>query len=302
MEILLVDSCSMDKTITLAKHYPISIYQLKEENISPSAGRYIGVLEAKYDYILFLDSDSLLIENWIRDAFPVLLANREVAGVFGPIFDVYSNDPEDVEATYQKIKENNDKIELIIQDNSKLHGTFLAKRKILCEIPFNPYLWSEEEADLSYRLKNQGCVLKSLNKVIALHLDAKYTKKRFFPRAKFTIGIGQNIKYSLGEEYFIRNIIRLRHAITRVGIFISFLIAVLSLLYQSLYSRNIAFLLIATVFILFPLVYLMIRYRSIYEGIRAYLFSLSSGLLILYGFCTIRKQIQSFPINHRKIQ
>ena len=51
LEILLVDSCSKDKTITLAQHYPISIYKLKEENISPSAGLTISIFTSSGRWI-----------------------------------------------------------------------------------------------------------------------------------------------------------------------------------------------------------------------------------------------------------
>ena len=51
-EIILVDSVSTDRTVEIAKKYPIRILQLKHKSqCSPAAGRFIGFLHSRGNYI-----------------------------------------------------------------------------------------------------------------------------------------------------------------------------------------------------------------------------------------------------------
>ena len=58
VEIILVDSCSTDSTVEIAKQYPIDIIQLgKDWPHSPSAGRFTGVNNTSGKYVLIIDGD-----------------------------------------------------------------------------------------------------------------------------------------------------------------------------------------------------------------------------------------------------
>lgn len=62
IEIILVDSCSKDKTREIAKEY---VDKLIIKDSTPSEGRNIGAKYAKGDILLFVDADILLTKNWI---------------------------------------------------------------------------------------------------------------------------------------------------------------------------------------------------------------------------------------------
>ena len=51
-EIILVDSCSSDRTVEIAKEYPIRILRLQKHwPKSPAAGRFLGAINSNSIYI-----------------------------------------------------------------------------------------------------------------------------------------------------------------------------------------------------------------------------------------------------------
>jgi len=83
-EIVLVDSASTDGTIEIAAKYPIRILQLDPSYpLSPAAGFYTGFLNTGGKYIQFQCGDSILDENWFKNALLILKKDEQVAGVAG---------------------------------------------------------------------------------------------------------------------------------------------------------------------------------------------------------------------------
>jgi glycosyltransferase involved in cell wall biosynthesis len=66
MEVIIVDDCSKDDTVNIAKKYPVSVIQM-EKNGGPARARNRGVNEAKGDIIFFLDSDVLVLDGTVRE-------------------------------------------------------------------------------------------------------------------------------------------------------------------------------------------------------------------------------------------
>lgn len=93
-EVIYVDSNSQDNSVELAKSLSWRVFVLKNSSVlSAAAGRYVGTLESRFDYILFLDSDmecqfDVSLKEMIADR---LVRNQEsgVVGLVGPRIDVY---------------------------------------------------------------------------------------------------------------------------------------------------------------------------------------------------------------------
>ncbi len=66
MEVIIVDDCSKDDTVSIAKKYPVNVIEL-EVNGGPARARNIGVEAAKGDIIFFLDSDVLVMDGTIKE-------------------------------------------------------------------------------------------------------------------------------------------------------------------------------------------------------------------------------------------
>ncbi len=71
MEVVIVDDCSTDNTVKIAKGYPVKIIEL-ENNSGPAKARNLGVRAARGDIIFFLDADVVVMNGTIgevRDYF-----------------------------------------------------------------------------------------------------------------------------------------------------------------------------------------------------------------------------------------
>lgn len=66
MEVIIVDDCSTDNTVDLARKYPVRIIEM-ETNSGPARARNRGVEAARGDIIFFLDSDVIVMDGTIRE-------------------------------------------------------------------------------------------------------------------------------------------------------------------------------------------------------------------------------------------
>jgi glycosyltransferase involved in cell wall biosynthesis len=82
MEVIIVDDCSSDRTIEIAKRYPVRIIQM-EKNSGPAKARNRGVREAKGDIIFFLDSDVIVMQGAIREIKDYFKKNPSAKCVIG---------------------------------------------------------------------------------------------------------------------------------------------------------------------------------------------------------------------------
>ncbi|WP_139470875.1 glycosyltransferase family 2 protein [Campylobacter armoricus] len=87
IEIIVVDDCGNDKSIDIAKEYASKDKRIKiihnQENLGTFASRNIGVLNAKSDFIMFLDPDDYLELNTYKLGFEKI-KNADIV-----VFDAY---------------------------------------------------------------------------------------------------------------------------------------------------------------------------------------------------------------------
>lgn len=77
---ILVDDGSTDNSVALARSYP-HVEVIQQSNSGPSVARNAGILASGAQFILFLDSDDLLLRGY-REAFEAALAANPDADVF----------------------------------------------------------------------------------------------------------------------------------------------------------------------------------------------------------------------------
>jgi len=82
-EIIYCDSESTDRTVEIARRYPVRVIVHKNERRNPSVGRNVGLRAARADYVYFIDADMVLDRPFLREAYPVLVSRQEVACVVG---------------------------------------------------------------------------------------------------------------------------------------------------------------------------------------------------------------------------
>ena len=82
MEVIIVDDCSTDNTIEVAKRYPVRVIKM-DRNGGPARARNRGVREAKGDIIFFLDSDVIVLDGTLREVKRYFEENPSAKCVIG---------------------------------------------------------------------------------------------------------------------------------------------------------------------------------------------------------------------------
>jgi glycosyltransferase involved in cell wall biosynthesis len=79
-EVIIVDDCSTDSSLKIARRYPCTFLSTKV-NSGPARARNIGVRESKADIILFLDSDTKLEHSSLRKFYEDFHEQKDLYGV-----------------------------------------------------------------------------------------------------------------------------------------------------------------------------------------------------------------------------
>jgi len=82
LEVIIVDDCSKDDTVELAKKYHVRVIQM-EKNGGPARARNRGVSEAKGDIIFFLDSDVIVLDGTVMQVKEYFEKNPSANCVIG---------------------------------------------------------------------------------------------------------------------------------------------------------------------------------------------------------------------------
>lgn len=197
LEVILADSASTDKTIEIARKYPITIIQLRKEwPLSAASGRYIGFLHAKGKYIQFQDGDTVMYKNWFKYAIPFLDAHKDVAGVTGKITQENYNNVVAKKWVEDSRQQKIGELEYYEQD-------VLFKKDLIDKIgPFNPYLKAIEEGELSYRVTAKGYKIIRIPYNMSHHKGGYQETYKDMWRRKClaTRAYGQVLRYSLSNK------------------------------------------------------------------------------------------------------
>ena len=197
-EIVLVDSASTDKTVEIAAKYPIRILQLDSSyTLSPAAGFYVGFLNTGGKYIQFQCGDTILDENWFKNALPILKKDEQVAGVAGRIIQ----QPYDTRTAKRYVEYHKN---LPVGEVTWFAGDSFFKRDVLLEVgTFNPYLLAGEEGELCYRVIDKGYKLLRLSDHMSHHRGCdRETNLRFIKKTfRSTMSQGQILRYSLDHKH-----------------------------------------------------------------------------------------------------
>ncbi|KTG26727.1 glycosyltransferase [Haloferax profundi] len=202
-EVILVDSNSTDRTVALAKSFPITILTLPDEvDRTPSAGRYVGTQWANGDTILYVDGDMYLEPEWLSDAYDFLHSNDGVVGVDGHLNVRGST------STPQRV--------------NAIRGVALYDTSAVAAVGgFDPFQKSLEDIDLGFRLVLEGGTLYRLPSVAASHPVAKGAREiRRRWRSGYVEGVGQTLRKSASRPRLLAmHLLRLRYKVLIGGWF-----------------------------------------------------------------------------------
>jgi glycosyltransferase involved in cell wall biosynthesis len=274
-EVLLVDSASTDATVEIARRYPINIVRLNPAwFLSAAAGRTIGMRHTRGDLIQYVDGDMELAAGWLEQAVPFLVEHPELAGVTGYRHDIYMRDGAIVHEQDVDRAPHGQPVEV-----RHFAGAALYRRPALERVGgFNPYLFSEEEPELSMRLRRAGYKLMYIPYLICKNRTLpvnswEYSVRRL--RKNLWLGYGQALRYHLKSGMFWMTFWeRGSYAAYLIGV----LISIVSLLF-ALLGGNISLLVAWVLIVAALLAVYAIKKRSLRET----WLSLALRTFIVYG-------------------
>jgi hypothetical protein len=168
-EIIIIDNASTDGTGAMVqKKFPDVRHIRLEKNVGVPAGRNRGVLEAKGDFLVFLDDDAVfespdalerIAACFLVDDSPGLVALKIIS-------------PIDKIEEYKSIPRADKKRIAHDYECSYFCGAGFAVRRELfmkAGMFWEPLFFIAEELDLSYRLMEQGCKIIRLAGVTVIH-------------------------------------------------------------------------------------------------------------------------------------
>jgi len=94
LEIIAIDSGSIDGTVDILKAYPLKLHAIPAENFSHSRTRNMGASLATGEYVVYLSQDAEPAdENWLDHLVAPLLGDMSVGAVFGKQIPAEENNP-----------------------------------------------------------------------------------------------------------------------------------------------------------------------------------------------------------------
>ncbi len=202
-EVVVADSGSQDKTIEIAKQYPVTLVQLRNPaERCCGVGPQLGYQHTLGEFIYILDGDMELKAPFLRRAMDFLDSEPNVAGVGGFINEMRVDNLE-VEGRIKRFKRLKLKQ---VQPIECLNGGGLYRRAAIEDVGYisDRNLHAFEEYDLGARLRARGWQLVSLQDTAVDHYSyALGTWRLFFHRIRSGrfLSAGELLRSAIGGRY-----------------------------------------------------------------------------------------------------
>ena len=194
-QVILADSASTDRTVEIARRYPILIAELSDpEDRSCGVGAQLGYQSSDSDYLYVMDGDMILKADFFAAAIAFLDREPAVAGVGGIIREQLFENLE-FRNRSRRIQKNPPKIGKV----DRLNGGALYRRRAIESVGYltDRNLKSYEEFDLGSRLRAKGWQLVCLDIVATDHYGHTTNAYRLLwnrVKSGYASGIGQVLR------------------------------------------------------------------------------------------------------------
>lgn len=200
-EVILADARSDDRTVEIARRYPITIVQLAHTaDRGCGSGPQLGFQHARGSFLYLMDGDMELRPGFLEAALPHLAAEPGLAGVGGMVED------SDLSSIEYRARRSRQKREDMPGDVGHLNCGGLYRAEAIRQAGYfsNRNLHSCEEFELGVRLRAAGWKLKRIDRPSVLHHvhtlgGGAYLARRWGDR--FLLGPGEVLRSALGKSY-----------------------------------------------------------------------------------------------------
>ncbi len=191
-ELVLVDSASTDRTVEIAKEFPITIIKLGADwPLSAAAGRFVGLRNTDSDLVLFVDGDYVLFDDWLPEAIRAIRKEQRIGAVCG-------RDVEEATGDSLLMRFSKQSTESLVGEPEAI-PIGLYRRQAITEVGgIHPFLRGGEDRDLACRLRAAGYQLLRINHVMGLHRWSDAGPLNFITYFRsvlvWSIGDGQSLR------------------------------------------------------------------------------------------------------------
>lgn len=201
-EVILSDSGSTDRTIEIARKYPVKIVQVQAPaTASCGLGPQLGYQYSDTSYVCLMDGDTELAPDFIIEAMKYLEENPHTAGVTGHVME---RNHENLEYVRRGLRKTAYKA---VGTIDRINCGGLYRRAAIEEIGYlsDRNLHSYEEYDLGVRLRSKGWTLFRLDRRFVYHTGHSVNAYKLLVKrwqSKYIRGIGELLRSATGKPHF----------------------------------------------------------------------------------------------------
>ena len=201
-EVVLADSCSTDRTVALAAHYPIRIVQLADAaERCCGVGPQLGYQHSKGEFVYILDGDMQMLPGFLPAALEFMQAHPEVAGVGGRVVEMNTSSLEYL----ARVERGTAHMQPGEVDRLDMGGLYRRAAVEQAGYFSDRNLHSYEEFDLAVRLRARGWKLWRMAMDAVQHHghDAppyQLLMRRW--RSRYICGLGEVVRAASGQPHF----------------------------------------------------------------------------------------------------
>jgi glycosyltransferase involved in cell wall biosynthesis len=262
-EVILADGGSRDRTIDIARRYPIKIVQLtNNEDRSCGAGAQLGFQYSRGRYLCLIDGDMALHGDFLAAALQFLEENSTVAGVGGFVIDREISNLEFEQRTKRHDPDRQ------VGPVTRLNGCGVYRRAAIESVGHltDRNLHGAEELDLGARLHARGWTLARIDRPAVDHHGHTGNAYRLLlgrVASRNSFATGELLRAAIGRPHF-------RYVVTKdSNSFLCLLVAgwwtTVAVTAFVLSGFSAAF--VAGALLLLPVVAMSLRWRSVRHGL-----------------------------------
>jgi O-antigen/teichoic acid export membrane protein/GT2 family glycosyltransferase len=264
--VVLADCGSTDRTLEIARSYPIRIVQLADPSEkSCGAGAQLAFQSADCDFFYLLDGDMRIEPTFLPQACKFLVDNPDYAGVGGQLVEM------NLQGYDFRIRSSKSRARgpELYYEVDRLDAGGLYRSQAIQQVGYfaDKNLHAFEEFDLAARLAARGWRLARLNAASLRHYGHRDNSYRLLwkrLRSGYAGGAGEVLRGAIGQphlRYVIARLSHLRNGALVVLWWASLPLALIMPAEPTVRLGLLAFLLLA------PLAYLTLRRRSLNLGL-----------------------------------
>lgn len=227
-EVILADSVSSDRTVEIAREFPIGIVQLaRPEERCCGIGPQLGYQHSRGEFVYILDGDMELEPDFIEAALAAMEADPALGGVAGLV-------AQEAEASYQFRGRKRRDNEARPGDVPWLDMGGLYRRSAIEDAGYlsDRNLHAFEELELGLRLSSRGWKLRRLDVPGVRHHGYDLGSLALLRRrwqSGYLAGAGEVLRASLGRPYLWRALATQKYLLIGLALWVAFALALVML-------------------------------------------------------------------------